>query len=66
MHQAKGPCYECKERRIGCHSKCSKYNEWIVKKREESENVKKEKEVDSIIRAHVVETVEWGKKHRYK
>ena len=38
----KSPCYECPDRRAGCHSECEKYKEYQAKNRERLELKKKE------------------------
>lgn len=30
MYIKKAPCFECKNRELGCHSNCEKYKEWKV------------------------------------
>ena len=66
MRKIDDPCYRCQKRKLGCHSECEDYEKWKLKKKKENDSIRKEKEIDSIIRAHVVETVEWGKKHRHR
>ena len=66
MHQIDDPCYKCKKRKVGCHSKCTEYIEWKEKRKEENESIQKERSIDAIIRAHISETVEWEKKHRHR
>ncbi len=39
----KSPCFECEERKVGCHAECVRYLEWRKKKDEQNEAVKAEK-----------------------
>lgn len=41
----KTPCYECKDRKVGCHSICEKYKKYKIDLAEE--NKKKRKALDS-------------------
>lgn len=66
MHKIEDPCYECRKRKVRCHSKCNQYNEWKEKRKKESDNIKREREVDVMIRAHIIETVERGRKYKHK
>ena len=38
------PCYECNERKTGCHAKCEKYKAWrnVMDKRKEDEHRRQE------------------------
>lgn len=51
------PCKGCTDREIGCHSKCSEYNEWKTewdKRREDVQSVKYREMIDrQIIRDSV-------------
>lgn len=51
------PCKGCTDRKIGCHSKCSKYIEWKTewdKRREDMQSVKYREMIDrQIIRDSV-------------
>lgn len=44
MNNDRRPCFECKDRKVGCHSKCKRYKEYKElleedrKKIEESQN----------------------------
>ena len=31
-HLSNNPCYKCAERKVGCHGKCEKYQEWNKKR----------------------------------
>lgn len=66
MRQIDDPCYKCRKRKVGCHSRCRDYKEWKDERKEESDNIRKEKVIDSIIRAHISDAIERGKKHRHR
>lgn len=36
------PCYKCPDRKLGCHSNCSKYNEFKININLAKQNKKKE------------------------
>lgn len=56
------PCYECKDRAIGCHSKCEKYIEWAEKRKEVSKKIIEERNADALITGHVVSAIRRNKK----
>lgn len=56
----------CGKRNEWCHSKCKEYSEWRLKQQEQNAKIKKEKEIDSIIRTHIIETLEYNRKLRHK
>ena len=37
----KNSCYGCLERKVNCHSKCEKYQEWLKDFRKDRENMRK-------------------------
>lgn len=39
-------CYNCKDRYVGCHSKCDRYKEFKIKKAEENESIRKSKLIE--------------------
>lgn len=41
MNIYKNCCYECKERYVGCHAKCDKYADYVVKNAKAREERKK-------------------------
>lgn len=43
MNKPKAPCKDCKERRLGCHSECEKYDHFLA----ENEEYKKQKAENS-------------------
>lgn len=59
----KGPCYECEDRVIGCHSNCKKYIQWAEERREVNAKIIREKNIDALITGHVVGTIRRNKKH---
>ena len=42
-HLSNNPCYKCAERKVGCHGKCEKYQEWNKKREELRQKIYKEK-----------------------
>lgn len=59
----KGPCYECEDRSVGCHSKCEKYKQWAEERREVNAKITKERNIDALVIGHVVGTIRRNKKH---
>lgn len=42
------PCFNCDERKIGCHSTCERYKEWCIK----NEQIKEKNRLQSKLNAH--------------
>lgn len=43
---AQAPCKDCKERELGCHSKCEKYLAFKLERDKEQEQIRKIKETN--------------------
>lgn len=41
-----GPCIDCTERHLRCHSECARYQEWLAKGRSAYEEYKQRKDVE--------------------
>ena len=60
MAITKAPCTDCKDRQIGCHAKCSKYNDWKIayqqRKKAINDHARKVADVESyeVIQRHKV------------
>ena len=40
-----GPCINCTERRLRCHSECARYQEWVSNGRSAYEEYKQKKDI---------------------
>ena len=47
---SKSPCMDCKERSIGCHDRCEKYQLWKMGKPENPEEIDKDREYYSYLK----------------
>ena len=45
----KNPCYKCKDRNVGCHSNCEKYQKWKKKSNKARDNRKKNREYEAYL-----------------
>lgn len=45
-------CYKCKDRVIGCHSKCNRYKEWRIQKDKELQEIRRQKDLESQIQGY--------------
>ena len=43
----KGPCLNCTDRKVGCHSTCEKYKSYREYKDEENKKIKQSKQIYS-------------------
>ena len=39
FEENKNPCYECSERKVGCHCNCEKYKEWKNKYNDKKQQI---------------------------
>ena len=42
-------CYNCADRRLGCHGVCKDYNDEVVARRELNRQIRKEKSIDNAL-----------------
>lgn len=47
MNKPKSTCFQCKDREVGCHSKCEKYIEFKKLSDEYNDNMRKSREEQS-------------------
>lgn len=50
----KNPCYQCSERRVGCHANCERHAEWRAAHKKEKDREYAEKERDRLLIEHVI------------
>lgn len=69
-NQTIAPCQACKDRAVGCHSNCDRYNEWLREERQKNEEYRKQKslrrEVDSYVVHHAEVVRKEQKRKKYK
>lgn len=53
-----GPCLNCKDRSVGCHSTCDKYINFRKELDNHNEKIHNEKELANANRSYVIKSVE--------
>ena len=57
------PCFQCKDRHMGCHGKCEKYAAFVKKNRKQKEEMFKEKEITGALNENVRKWAKRSKKY---
>lgn len=52
MIDNKVPCRNCKDRVLGCHSTCERYKEFAEINEQRKEEIRKDKEVNNVIKGY--------------
>ena len=64
MKKREIPCYECKEREVGCHSRCERYKEWRAWKDEAKLAEDKARVAEYQGRGYAIGVIEKNKKQK--
>ena len=46
------PCFQCTDRKVGCHSTCSKYIEYVEENQKRKEAISKSKIADAVAKTY--------------
>lgn len=60
------PCYKCLDRHISCHADCEKYIKWSRKLEERRQKIIEVRNAESLVTAHVINSINKNKRHRHE
>ncbi len=66
MKPKDGPCHDCKDRFLGCHSECKEYLEWVKEVRIYKDKIKSEKKAYYISVGHNIDMMYENRKKKHK
>ena len=66
MERKDNPCLDCKDREVGCHSKCEKYSVWLDDLHKKKNMIKQNKQAYYLSIGHTIDATYRNSKKRHR